>query len=230
MASNYKKVASAGRPARISREDIARTALEIGLNNTTLSAIGKHLGVDHSSLYRHIKSRNDILVAAIDLAVEQIDWDCEDHCDWRSFSCAVADRCWGLFMANPGLGLIMRSLDVTPSSVIRVFSKACRRLEDFGFSTQDATLVLDSIMDMTNDSSIGWQHMQSKGQNGAPVSRSLVQAWNEMSEKEASLSPYISIMTDIISGNPKDWWKKKLYLILDGAERMLEKTSQLKEV
>ncbi|WP_316863334.1 TetR/AcrR family transcriptional regulator [uncultured Cohaesibacter sp.] len=213
-----------GRPARISRQDIARAALAIGLDKATLTAIAKELGVDHSSLYRHIKSRNDILIAAIDLAVQETDWQLDsDHPDgenWRDFAASIAEACWDLFQLHPGIAKAIRNLEVTPPSMICIFSACCQRLEVFGFSAQEATLIMDSIMDMTNDSSIGWQHMQSKGENGTPVSSSLARSWCEMSQKEVALSPYISVMTDIIKGEPKDWWRQKLDLILDGAERL----------
>ena len=69
-----KPETKAGRPARISRNAIAEAALDIGLGNATMVAIAERLGVDHSSLYRHVKGRDDILSAAIDAAVGRVDW------------------------------------------------------------------------------------------------------------------------------------------------------------
>ena len=63
------KQSTAGRPARISRDDVAEAALAIGLDKVTLAAIGKRLGVDHSSLYRHVSGRDDILLAAADRVI-----------------------------------------------------------------------------------------------------------------------------------------------------------------
>jgi len=51
----------------------ATAALEIGLDAVTIKAVAAHLGLDHSSLYRHVRSRDEIAAAA-GLAVAELDW------------------------------------------------------------------------------------------------------------------------------------------------------------
>nr|WP_321458476.1 TetR/AcrR family transcriptional regulator C-terminal domain-containing protein [uncultured Cohaesibacter sp.] len=214
------QTASVGRPARITREDIASTALAIGLDKFTLSAIGSALGVDHSSLYRHIKSRDDILIAAADLAVANADWHIETD-SWRTFVLHVAETSWALYQRHPGLAAIMRRVDSMPPSIIRIFAQSCRELERFGFSLADAALLIDSIMDMTSDSSLGWQHMAEPIKNGMTVAQSLQSSLGTMAEESPDLAHHIIFIEEVINNGPHNWWKRKLELLLDGAEKML---------
>ena len=217
-----KRQATAGRPARISRTEVAEAALAIGLDKVTLAGIGRRLGVDHSSLYRHVKGRNDILLAAADLAIEKLNWE-RDTDDWRVYLEATAEAVWDLYARHPGLADAIRSMDTTPPAGIRAFSSACRRLETFGFSPDDAVLIMDSIMDMTSDSSSGWQRMAAPTHHGGTVGESIRRSWDEQAPKDEAMASHIALMSAVISGSPKDWWRRKLALLLDGAAAMRAK-------
>lgn len=215
-----RRQARAGRPARISREDVAEAALTIGLGKVTLAEIGKRLGVDHSSLYRHVKGRDDILLAAADRAIATLRWE-RETADWRSYLEGAAEAVWELYARHPGLADAIRAMEVTPPAGVRAFSTACRRLEAFGFAPQDAVLVMDSIMDMTNDSSSGWQRMADRTENGSTVGESIRRSWEREKSVDPTVSAHVAMMSAVIGGNPKDWWRKKLELLLNGAAMML---------
>nr|WP_319391164.1 TetR family transcriptional regulator [uncultured Cohaesibacter sp.] len=214
------QTANVGRPARITRDDIAATALEIGLDKVTLSAIGSALGVDHSSLYRHIKNRDDILIAAADLAVSQADWYIKTH-TWRAFIVHVAEVSWALYRRYPGLATIIRRMDSMPPSILRVFAQSCRELEQFGFSLADAALLVDSVLDMTSDSSLGWEHMAETIKDGMTVAQSLQASLDDLAKESPDLAHHIGFIGEVINSGPQNWWKRKLELLLDGAEKML---------
>lgn len=210
----------AGRPARITREDVADAALTIGLDKVTLAAIGQRLGVDHSSLYRHVKGREDILAAAADRAIATLDWERSTR-DWRTYVEAAAEAVWDLYARYPGLAGVIRAMQTTPPAGIRAFSAACRRLEAFGFTPEAAVLVMDSVMDMTSDSSLGWQHLQIQAETGGTIADSLRRSWQAQIELDPATASHVALMSAIITGDPKDWWRKKLSLLLDGAATML---------
>ena len=218
MAGTKRQV-TVGRPARISRADVAEAALAIGLDSVTLTSVGERLGVNHSSLYRHVKGRDDLLLAAADLAIEQLDWE-SDTGDWRTYLESIAEAVWELYARHPGLANAIRMMDATPPAGIRAFSSACRRLEAFGFSSEDAVLIMDSIMDMTNDSSSGWQRMASPAEHGGTVGESIQRSWDMLASDGGAILSHIALMSAVISGDPKDWWRRKLALLLDGAAAM----------
>lgn len=214
-----RRQASPGRPARISREDVAEAALAIGLDKVTLAEIGKRLGVDHSSLYRHVKGRDDILLAAADRAIATLGWE-RDTRDWRLYLEAAAEAVWDLYVRHPGLADAIRAMERTPPAGIRAFCTACRRLEQFGFQPEDAVLVMDSIMDMTSDSSSGWRRMAAQAENGGTVGEGLRRSWEAQMSQDATVAAHVGLMSAVIAGDPKSWWRKKLDLLIDGAAAM----------
>ena len=211
-----------GRPAKISRDAIARAALEIGLDAATLKTIAAHLGVDHSSLYRHIKSRDDIIFAAADHAIATLDWEIETD-NWRDYLVAAADAVWDLYQRYPGLAQAIRNMDRTPSAGVRAFSRSCDYLHQHGFSIENAALVVDSIMDMTNDSVSLWQSLNASNEQDEPRIDRLRQTW-KASDHDPD-GAYKLVIESILNGDPKDWWRKKLNFLIGGAEALLASQS-----
>ncbi|WED24689.1 TetR family transcriptional regulator [Vibrio sp. JC009] len=212
-----------GRPARISQNDVSQAALDIGLDKVTVKAIGQHLGVDHSSLYRHVKSRNDILYAATDSAFLSIKSPQQtDH--WRLYIEAIADQVWELYERYPGLADLVRTMDRIPSSAIRLFSSTCLVLETHGFSKQDSVLIVDSVFDMTSEASVGWKRLTQPNRNGGNIGESRMMSWNDVAEEHEETAIHVEIFNQIMKGGAKNWWWKKLSLVLDGAELKLKNT------
>ena len=203
-----------GRPARIFRDDAADAALAIGLDVVKMKTVGERLGVNHSSLYRHFKSRDDLILLALDRAVNQLDWD-SDSPDWREFLRFRAEALWELCARYPGLASVLRAMKTIPPSVTAGYARACQRLEEHGFATDDAVLVFDSIMDMTVDSASRWEQLLEN--DGAAAERMLDSL---SSGSEGSAQRYGSRMKDLLSGDPQDWWYSKLNLLILGAESL----------
>lgn len=209
---------SVGRPARISRDDIADAALEIGLHEATVKSIAGRLGVDHSSLYRHVKGRDDIVFAAADRAIATLDWERETE-DWRDYIHAAAEAVWELYTSNPGLAEAIRMMERTPPAGIRAFSRSCRHLEMQGFGTEEAALIMDSVMDMTNDSASMWERLRRESSDGKLAER-LKASWQ--AEADEHTTRHVAVMSSVVDGDPKDWWRKKLSLLIRGAATLLE--------
>jgi AcrR family transcriptional regulator len=66
-----------GRPARIGRDQILRTALELaderGLDALTMRALAERLGAKAMSLYRHVRDKDDLLDGLVDLVYAEIE-------------------------------------------------------------------------------------------------------------------------------------------------------------
>ncbi|EXL08727.1 hypothetical protein [Aquamicrobium defluvii] len=172
-------------------------------------------------IYRHVRKRTDLLLAAANLAILRFEWR-GNSTHWRPYVETLALAVWFLDQRYPGLADAMRSLDTTPPSAIRGFAEATAQLETFGFPQPDAVLVLDSIMDMTVDSASSWRRMVRMG-------RALLQAGHDGPEGAPSLAPQIQAMTKALSGDPEEWWRRKPALLLDGAELLLERTAQAQD-
>src|SRR3974377_2261684 len=66
-----------GRRARLSRDLVLRAAIALadggGLDAVTMQAVGRRLGVEAMSLYRHVRNKDDILDGIVDLVFSEID-------------------------------------------------------------------------------------------------------------------------------------------------------------
>ncbi|WP_439273613.1 TetR/AcrR family transcriptional regulator [Pseudochrobactrum sp. HB0163] len=218
----------AGRPARISLEDIARVALEIGLDDVTMIAVGQALGVDHSSLYRHVKGRKDLLLAAVDLAIAELDWRSNTP-HWREFALVVANAAWELFDRHQGLADAMRELDVSPSSGIRSFAEIAIRFEEYGFSADEAVLLLDSIFDMTLDFFTGWRRAYRSKRIGERGIENVVRSWQAEADRNPDAVRPIAIMTAMMTDDPRNWWDRKMFLLLEGAQAIFDRRQMIYE-
>ncbi|WP_370677934.1 TetR/AcrR family transcriptional regulator [Pleomorphomonas sp. PLEO] len=206
----------AGRPPRVNRATIADAALRIGLDKATLVLIGRELGVDHSSLYRHVRSRDDLMTAAVDQALDDVSWHRDADDDWRGYLARVAEAVWDVYEANPGVAETIRTLDAMPSSVIRAFVVICGELRTAGLSAADAVLAADSVMDMTNDSAVGWRRLLAPTATGPLVADKMRHALESEFAAHADWTEYGELMAGALTGSPKTWWRRKLELILDG--------------
>lgn len=215
--------ARGGRPAQISRQKIAKAALDVGFENITIVNVAKQLGVDHSSLYRHISSREDILIEAVNLIIDELPYP-EQFDAWRDFVFQFAKATWDIFQLHPGAARIVRDLAVTPPKSIATFAKATKELQKFGFSPSQAVLLLDSVLDMTVDAAIGWDRSNSQDSKVKNASERMLNAWLNEAEDAPEIRTQINAMTQAMIDPPEVWWEKKLNLILDGAERFKAKS------
>lgn len=208
---------NAGRPPRVNRATIAEAALRIGLDRATLVLIGRELGVDHSSLYRHVRSRDDLMAAAVDQVLAGISWLRDEEEDWRAYLVRIAEAVWTVYETHPGVAETIRELDVMPPSVIRAFVAICGELRTAGFSAPDAVLAVDSVMDMTIDSAVGWRRLMAHTAGGASVADRMRQALERAFADQANWEEFARLMAGALTGSPKAWWRRKLDLTLAGA-------------
>lgn len=205
-----------GRPARISRAAIARAALAIGLDAVTVKKVAGALGVDHSSLYRHVSGRADILTAAIDLALGEQDW-ILPATDWEDFLHQFATALWALYQTHPGLAEAMASLETTPRNGVLAFAASVRQLEAFGFTTADAALVIDSIMDMTADSVATWRRLRQRERDGRTGEQIMREGWIRHGADDPAAALPIAEIEKALSQDPHAWWSRKRDLLIAGA-------------
>lgn len=75
------------RRGTLSRERVLRAALDLadegGLESLTMHAIGRRLGVQAMSLYRHVEDKADLLDGLVDLVVSEVDMPMSSA-DWKA--------------------------------------------------------------------------------------------------------------------------------------------------
>lgn len=127
----------AGRP-RLSQSDYVAAAFrvtdQIGLQALTLKALGQHLGVDSTAVYRHFRSKDVLLIAMMDRLLAERLLPSESFTDGRTEVEHVAEVLRSVLMANPPLATAMIATMDLPDSGVRLIERVADGLARMGLS------------------------------------------------------------------------------------------------
>lgn len=126
-----------GRPAQISKDEVIQQALDIGLSKVSMHSLGKQLGVSATALYRHVDSKESLIVDCCDHIMEQVPLPQESSWEEALYSFSRSFR--QTLLATPGsVDFIRHNQQFTPSSsvlvdhILGIFIEAGLKL-DIGF-------------------------------------------------------------------------------------------------
>lgn len=228
-AKTANTTAKRGRPSRINREAIARAALAIGLDKVTIPALAAHLQIDHSSLYHHIKGRDDVLTLAAELAVTELAWQAPASADWQQQLIALTDAIWLLYESNPGLAECFHQAEVSPTVGIRAFAQSVASLQQQGFRLDDAVLAVDMLVDMVQACFVGWWSASKQDGDGTLRKDRMMALWRAEAAACPELASQINSMVGIMQAGARRWWEQKRDVVLAGiaSRRQLEQPHEL---
>jgi AcrR family transcriptional regulator len=99
---------SAARDRELTRPRIVAAAITLadrdGLADLSMRRLAGELGVATMSLYRHIPSRDDLMLAMIDATIGSVTLPPRPPADWRAALTLAARAEWALFQRHPWLG------------------------------------------------------------------------------------------------------------------------------
>ncbi|GAB1510229.1 TetR family transcriptional regulator [Actinophytocola sp. KF-1] len=147
-----------GRPPSLTRDDVARAALAEGLPNLSMPTVARRLGVSHSTLYRYVHDRDDLLLAALDLALREFDWPGTDM-GWREAMVSFADALWRFLERYPGMAETSLVVPSMPGKALGIADQYVTRLRAEGLSARDAVIAVDFTADLTIAAEIGVRRM-----------------------------------------------------------------------
>ncbi|MGP3964385.1 GntR family transcriptional regulator [Nonomuraea sp. 3N208] len=102
------------------RERIVRAAIEIadaeGLPDVTMRAIADRLGMATMSLYRHVGSKDDLVLMMVDAAIEDFPLPAERPPGWRAAFETTARLQWAAYRAHPWMAGITSLYRPLPSA------------------------------------------------------------------------------------------------------------------
>lgn len=141
-----------GRPARLSRSQVLRAALEIadraGLASVTMQRVATALGAEPMSLYRHVANKDDLLDGLIDLVFAEIALPAGDE-PWRAALRRRAVSLRQVLLRHPwAIGLMESRMGPGPAT-LRHHDAAIGCLREAGFSlpmAAHAYALLDSYV------------------------------------------------------------------------------------
>jgi AcrR family transcriptional regulator len=206
-----------GRPPAADRDAIVRASLEVGFSRITMSAVGAHLGISHSTLYGYFRNRDELITAAIEYAVNAIEWP-EPGDDWRAFLADTAWAHWRLYMAHPGLAKEITALRITGPALVRRDNRTGVRLLELGFSPVDAALVMDMLAELVTQAFLAdpGHGDQAAGEEAPPDAiqrrrREIIEPWLGLYDSRLRVE-----LERAVSGAAEAWFERKLSLFLDG--------------
>ena len=110
--------------------------------------VARRLGVGHSTLYRYVHDRDDLVLAALDLALREFEWPPADL-PWRELLGSFADAVWRFFERYPGMGEASQTVPGMPAKALDIATEYVDRLCAQGLSRRDAMIALDVTTDLT---------------------------------------------------------------------------------
>lgn len=128
-----------GRPPKLSREGILAEAARWDAEKLQLTALARHLGISAKALYYYFPTRQALLHALTDAAVEKIALPSLAEAEtWRDVLCESARWYHGLGKAHPGLFPRPSGTASGNRVVLRVVWMVCERLIQLGWTAHEA--------------------------------------------------------------------------------------------
>jgi AcrR family transcriptional regulator len=127
-----------GRPPLVDRESIARAAQAVGLEDLTMRAVAEQLGVSATSLYYHVRDRDDLVRLVAEHSAARISFPEDRGQHWVQWLAEWAEQAHQAFVADPGLleQFMNGSLGLEP--MLSHLDAALGFLHQQGFSPSDA--------------------------------------------------------------------------------------------
>lgn len=137
----------AGRPARIDREAIARTVLDLGLAEATMARVAERLGVTVPALYHYVRGREDLALLAAEHKLRDVQVPIYAGQDWATWL-----RQWARIVRN-AMSQFPELIDnhtrggLAATESIEAVSAGLDGLAEQGFTPEDALIAWDTVMD-----------------------------------------------------------------------------------
>ncbi|MFH1103800.1 MAG: TetR/AcrR family transcriptional regulator C-terminal domain-containing protein [Actinomycetota bacterium] len=128
--------------APLSRDRVLRAALELadegGTGALTMQQIGRRLGVEAMSLYRHVRNKDDILDGIVDLVFAEVELPA-DRSSWRTVLRARSISTRAALRRHPWAITLMEARMTPGPANLRSHDDTLAVLLDSGFSATAAT-------------------------------------------------------------------------------------------
>ena len=156
-----------GRPPRVNVQAIVQAVIEIGLDGVTLKQVADRLGVAVPTLYRHVRSRDELVrMAAFQITLSRALPD-NPGAHWSELAQRYAESLFESFLAEPQLiGELLKGR-LGPHAEVDVLEQFLAALAPHGFSPAEGAQLFHAIGMVTIGAAagaIGLAASQAEGQ------------------------------------------------------------------
>ena len=137
----------------LSRDAIARVALRIadteGVEALSMRRLATELGVSAMALYRHVRDKDDLIDAAVEVAAAEQRIEIEPGADWRATVAAIMGGIRARLHEHPG-GIRMRlGRPMLTPAALELTETALRAMHEAGFTREEAARAYRSLFNYT---------------------------------------------------------------------------------
>lgn len=195
-----------GRPRALTVDLIAQTALDDGISTFSMPSVARRLGVAHSGLYRYVTDRDDLLVRALDRAIEAAAWPTADL-PWRDLLQSIGATIWQMCDDHPGLDTAALGAPQSPRAVEDRIEKYIESMQHQGFLLEDAAVAVEFVITLALTASAEMRRLRAIEESHAD------------GPKLPVLKAYD--IEEVWRGH--GWFDRKLDIVMDGlAQRRIE--------
>ncbi|MFI6170739.1 TetR/AcrR family transcriptional regulator [Nocardia sp. NPDC051052] len=140
--ASRKKPADVGKSRFLSREVLLDAAMELverhGPDKLTIRALGADLGVDHTAIYRHFRSMDELLLALADRLLAQAVVDIQPSSDWRGTLRQLALGVRRAYLTHPRLAALATARVTRGDAEFRIVDLGLGALKAAGMDDRTA--------------------------------------------------------------------------------------------
>ena len=191
-----------GRPRALTEELIAQTALDDGIATFSMPSVARRLGVAHSGLYRYVEDRDDLLVRALNLAIDAATWPAADL-PWRELLTSIGDTVWQMCDDHPGLDTAALGAPRSPRAVEERIEQYIESIQHQGFLMEDAAVAVEFVITLALTSSAEMRRLKAI----------------EQSHADGPKLPVLKAYDTEEVWRGRGWFDRKLDIVLNGLEQ-----------
>ncbi len=203
------------RPARLSRELIVATALDLvderGVEGLTMRALARALGADPMAVYRHVRDKDALLGALCDAVIADLD-PLDPSGRWRPQLEHLARQLRDALAARPSLAAVLAGAPITPAA-LAVTERAIALLTNDGVPLRVATGGVGTVFSFVLGFAVTEAALPGAARDRAELREG---ALHHLGDPDV-VPPHLDTALDLLE-TPGDF-AFGLELILDGIER-----------
>ncbi len=138
---------------QLSPELIRRAALALidreGETGLTFRALGAELGADPTAVYRHFRSKDDLLLSLADHLIGEALDAVPDELDWRATLRSLGQELYRGLLRHPRLAVLVSARTTQGLDEARGIERVLATLSDAGLSGEEAVVVWRALGDTT---------------------------------------------------------------------------------
>ncbi|MDD3797567.1 MAG: TetR family transcriptional regulator [Novosphingobium sp.] len=203
-----------GRPRRLRLDQILEAALKVGLQDLTMEAVARELGVAKAVLYNYVGNREELVQLASARLTRQR-FSPEDR--GQPWTVYVLEHCRAMFDALTGDGQLLESWmegGYAPRVEVDATETWLGAMTKRGFSGPEALQLLNAVAILTVGAAAHYKHDQALKRAGTPRQESAKAA---IAARPAAHATLLRQFVDVFAREPTEGnWEYSLYLLLRG--------------